>query len=239
MFPFQQANLIVHLRICALVRAHLPMHVWHMFEMPCDGRAASHAFRISVFPKPWWTRGGGGGGGWEAGLRMGEGMEIEQWAYIADGSGWFPRRCVCVMRVYETGFAWVHTWKEESLFITPCFASLSPFPPHLSSQVIIYPEQGQTVPLRSTCTWGRTALILHLHSANEPVLNSTGAFPYYYVHNCLCASLWWCDATRHIFNPHVLFGRHQGLFNSLKNILNIFKYQVDTSWLFLSYENWS
>jgi len=37
-----------------------------------------------------------------------------------------------------------------------------------------------------------------------------------------------CDATRHIFNPHVLFGRPQGLFNSLKNILNIFEYQVDT-----------
>lgn len=65
---------------------------------------------------------------------MGEGMEKEQWAYLAGGSGWFPRRCVCVMRVYETGFAWVHTWKEESLFITPCFASLSPslpqFPGH-------------------------------------------------------------------------------------------------------------
>lgn len=162
---------------------------WSMRISPCmfdtclrrSVMAGQHLMLISVFPKPSWTRGGGGGR--EAGLRMGEGMEIEQWAYLADGSGWFPRRCVCVMRVYETGFAWVHTWKEESLFITPCFASLSPFPPHLSSQVIIYPEQGQTVPMRSTCTWRPTALILRLHSANELVLNSIGALPYYYVHN--------------------------------------------------------
>lgn len=96
-----------------------------MFDtcLRCSVMVRQHLMLISVFPKPSWTRGGGGR---EAGLRMGEGMEIEQWAYLADGSGWFPRRCVCVMRVYETGFAWVHTWKEESLFITPCFASLSP-----------------------------------------------------------------------------------------------------------------
>lgn len=111
-------NMCAH--VCASLHACLT-HVWGVVWRPAS-------ISCFCFSKAYANKG--------RRLRMGEGVEIEQWAYFADGSGWFPRRyvCVCMMRVYKTGFAWVHTWKEESLFITPCFASLSPsllqFPGH-------------------------------------------------------------------------------------------------------------
>lgn len=48
----------------------------------------------------------------------------------------------------------------------------------------------------------------------------------YIIANVLPYDMW-----RHIFNPHVLFGRSQGLFNGLKNGLNI---QV-LGWYFLTF----
>lgn len=42
-----------------------------------------------------------------------------------------------------------------------------------------------------------------------------------------------CDATRHIFNPYVLFGRPRGQFNSVKIILHI----KGSGWYFSTFPN--